>query len=100
MRIESGGGREGGRKRERRIRADGREVKEDTGGTAVCVARACVRLYVCVCRCGAALSRRRQRRRRRRRRKRWRRGSDGRGNLKPDQLIGRNEKSRVVGLRG
>lgn len=36
----------------------------------------------------------------RRRRKRWRRGSDGRGNLKPDQLIGRNEKSRVVGLRG
>jgi hypothetical protein len=29
---------------------------------------------------------------------RWRRGSDGRGNLKPDQLIGRNEKSRVEGL--
>lgn len=26
------------------------------------------------------------------------RGSDGRGNLKPDQLIGRNEKK--VGLRG
>lgn len=35
-----------------------------------------------------------------RKRRRWRRGSDGRGNLKPDQLIGRNEKSRVVGLRG
>lgn len=98
MRIESGGGREGGREEAREKRE--REVKEDTGGIVVCVARACVRLYVRACRCGTALSRRRQRRRRRRRRKRWRRGSDGRGNLKPDQLIGRNEKSRVVGLRG
>ena len=29
-----------------------------------------------------------------------RRGSDGRGNLKPDQLIGRSEKSRVGGVAG
>lgn len=50
---------------------------------------------------GAASSRRSRRTRwRTRKRRRWRRGSDGRGNLKPDQLIGRNEKSRVVGLRG
>lgn len=50
---------------------------------------------------GAASSMRSRRTRwRTRKRRRWRRGSDGRGNLKPDQLIGRNEKSRVVGLRG
>jgi len=50
-----------------------------------------------VARRSTASSRRSRRTRwRTRKRRRWRRGSDGRGNLKPDQLIGRNEKSRVV----